>query len=60
MGSEVGMNKSQLVEDLMSFRPDLKRSFLEGFGTDTLNNMLTIERSRVADEVAEMAIESFA
>jgi len=54
------MNKSQLVEDLMSFRPDLKRSFLEGFGTDTLNNMLTIERSRVADEVAEMAIESFA
>lgn len=54
------MNKSQLVEDLMSFSPDLKRSFLEGFGTDTLNNMLTIERNRVADEVAEMAMESFA
>ena len=54
------MNKSQLVEDLMSFRPDLKRSFLEEFGTDTLNNTLTIERNRVADEVAEMAIESFA
>lgn len=54
------MNKSQLVEDLMSFRPDPKRSFLEAFGTDTLNNMLTIERGRVADEVAEMAVESFA
>ena len=40
------MNKSQLVEDLMSFRPDLKRSFLEEFGTDTLNNTLTIERNR--------------
>lgn len=49
------MNKSQLVEDLISFRPDLKRSFLEGFGTDTLNNMLTIERGHMADEVYEQA-----